>query len=69
MTVKPTPAAHVRLDRALARCPHATADLRQAVAALDSDHAAALSCVIETLLANVSAATSTGWIRGWVAGQ
>lgn len=61
--------AHLRLDQTLARCLGSNADLRKAVRSLDADSAAALCCLLESLVTQAARSTTSGWTRGFVAGQ
>jgi len=61
--------SHLRLDRSLARCVDSTLALREALRSLQPTEAATLNRVLETLMAEASRSTSSGWIRGCNAGQ
>ena len=63
------PIAHLRLDQTLARCPGPTAGLRRAVRSLDTDSAASLCHLLESLLAQSSYSAASGWTRGFATGQ
>jgi len=69
--MNPDPASphHLRLDRNLARCVGSTPTLREALRSLQPTDAATLNRILETLLAEASRSTSSGWIRGCIAGQ